>query len=113
MADKSKGGRPPIYKNPEDLSSRIDEYFEYVKGEFIEKETINTITFQTEFVLGIGKGEPKTKPYLRSVSVQFLISIEIHTGCFQALFMVTLIMERCTRLKRLQACICLINAIQI
>lgn len=50
MAVKNKGGRPPIYTNPEDLEFKISEYFEYIKGEFVERETINTITFQTEVV---------------------------------------------------------------
>jgi len=27
------GGRPPIYSNPEDLQKKVDEYFEYLKGE--------------------------------------------------------------------------------
>ena len=48
MPAKNKGGRPPIYKNPEDLSNKIDEYFIYVKGEYIEKETTNVVTFETE-----------------------------------------------------------------
>ena len=50
MAEKNKGGRPPIYKNAEDLSDKIDEYFEFVQGEYIDRETINPITFQEEIV---------------------------------------------------------------
>lgn len=26
-------GRPPLYDNPDDLQKKVDEYFEYVKGE--------------------------------------------------------------------------------
>lgn len=50
MAEKNKGGRPPIYKEVEHLSNKIDEYFTYVQGEYIERETINPITFQDEFI---------------------------------------------------------------
>lgn len=30
--DKSKGGRPPHYKTPEELQVKIDEYFKHIEG---------------------------------------------------------------------------------
>jgi len=50
MAEKNKGGRPPLYKNADDLSDKIDEYFEYVQGEYTEQLTTNLITFADEIV---------------------------------------------------------------
>lgn len=31
--DKHPGGRPAIYKTPEELSEAVDAYFQYIKGE--------------------------------------------------------------------------------
>jgi hypothetical protein len=30
----NKGGRPPVFKNPKHLSKKVDEYFDYILGEF-------------------------------------------------------------------------------
>jgi len=30
----NEGGRPPIFTNAKELQKKVDEYFEYVKGEF-------------------------------------------------------------------------------
>lgn len=29
----NRGGRPPVFKTPEDMGKKIDEYFEWIKGE--------------------------------------------------------------------------------
>lgn len=29
-----EAGRPPVYDNPDDLAKKVDEYFEYVKGDY-------------------------------------------------------------------------------
>jgi hypothetical protein len=50
MAGNNKGGRPPIYKDADELASKIDEYFQYVKGEYVDEETINPLTFEPEFL---------------------------------------------------------------
>jgi len=50
MAEKNKGGRPPIYKNPDDLAAKIDEYFEFIKGEKISKKIENLKTGDIEVV---------------------------------------------------------------
>lgn len=50
MGEKNKGGRPPIYKNPEDLSGKIDVYFAYIKGEYVEKQKTNLVTREMEVV---------------------------------------------------------------
>ena len=50
MAERNKNGRPPIYKDSQYLSDKIDEYFIYVQGEYVEKETVNPITFQDGIV---------------------------------------------------------------
>lgn len=31
--EKHPGGRPPIFKTPEDLQTEVDKYFEWVRGE--------------------------------------------------------------------------------
>lgn len=41
MENKDLGGRPPIFNTPEELRLKINEYFEYVKGEFEEVLEIN------------------------------------------------------------------------
>ncbi|PIF44313.1 DNA-packaging protein gp3 [Chryseobacterium sp. 52] len=33
----NSGGAPPIYSDPVEVKEKIDEYFEYIKGEFIMK----------------------------------------------------------------------------
>jgi hypothetical protein len=45
----NKGGRPAVYKSPKKLQSRIDEYFQYIKGEkkgrrWIRREEPATVT---------------------------------------------------------------------
>jgi hypothetical protein len=37
-------GRPPMYKEPEELAERILDYFEWIKGEFIIERKITTKT---------------------------------------------------------------------
>lgn len=34
MEEKNLGGAPQLYKEPKDLEDKVNEYFEYVKGEF-------------------------------------------------------------------------------
>lgn len=34
----NNGGRPPMYDNPEDLSNKVLEYFEWIQGEYEIKE---------------------------------------------------------------------------
>lgn len=34
----NNGGRPPIFKDANALGKKVDEYFEYIKGEFIEQK---------------------------------------------------------------------------
>lgn len=34
------GGRPPVFENKHDLQQEIDAYFEYIKGDFIEKQKV-------------------------------------------------------------------------
>ncbi|WP_254526977.1 MULTISPECIES: DNA-packaging protein [unclassified Sphingobacterium] len=34
LGDGDVGGRPPIFEIPHEMREKIDEYFEYVKGEF-------------------------------------------------------------------------------
>jgi hypothetical protein len=50
MAEKNKGGRPPIYKDVEDFAAKIDEYFEWVKGEYVDEQIVNVITLEPEFI---------------------------------------------------------------
>jgi len=52
-------GRPLMYETPEALQKEIDEYFDYIKGEYEEKEVIVT--------------DPKTKkrkPYKQEVCIR-------------------------------------------
>lgn len=38
----NNGGQPPMYENPESLIVEVNEYFEYIKGEF-HMETVKTV----------------------------------------------------------------------
>lgn len=44
---RAKAGRPPKYNNADDLAFKIEQYFEYVKGEFEEIESLDPMTFKT------------------------------------------------------------------
>lgn len=52
----NKGGRPAFFKSPEDLAKKVDEYFEWIKGEEKEK-TANVYNEST------GLSELKTFKY--------------------------------------------------
>ncbi|MFC6998050.1 terminase small subunit [Rufibacter roseus] len=55
----NEGGRPPIFASPKELQSKIDEYFEYIKGDLKEeRETINSKTGATQYIL-IWNREPE------------------------------------------------------
>jgi len=38
----NRGGRPPAFKNPKALIKRIDQYFEYIQGEYDTKKVKKT-----------------------------------------------------------------------
>lgn len=40
----NEGGRPPLFSNPEELKDKINEYFEYIEGEFIIERKITSKT---------------------------------------------------------------------
>lgn len=44
-----ENGRKPFFENPDDLENKVIEYFEWIQGEYEEREGIRTITS--------GKGE--------------------------------------------------------
>ena len=53
--EKDKGGRPPMYKTPEEMQAKIDAYFEACDGEYITDNDGNLMTDK--------HGHPvKTKP---------------------------------------------------
>lgn len=42
--NKFSPGRKPVYKNPEELASKLLEYFEWIQGEFIIEHKVTTKT---------------------------------------------------------------------
>jgi hypothetical protein len=44
MAEKHSSGRPPKYKTKEEIQKKIDEYFEWCKGEVLKDDEGNILT---------------------------------------------------------------------
>lgn len=43
-------GRPPVYKTPEEFNSKVEEYFEYIQGDFTEYEDEETGETKREYI---------------------------------------------------------------
>lgn len=58
-----KAGQPPKFKTPEDLQRKVDEYFEWIRGEYIQLPIVNKKgELDTD-----GDGEPTGRTYEKCV----------------------------------------------
>lgn len=70
----NKGGRPPLYESPEQLAKAIDEYFEWIQGEYkdVEFVTRDEETGETKTV--------KRREWLRQPEYATITGLTLYLG---------------------------------
>lgn len=67
MAERKKGGRPPKYKTPEEMSAKIDEYFLRCEGELLRNADGDPVLNRFQQPIYVDRKQPTSAGLARAL----------------------------------------------